>query len=195
MRKGKVIVALLASLLGACATPERVVLLPEADGGSSAVVVTAKGVATVLDRPYAQAAIARGVVEPSFTNAAAVDARYGELRAALPAAVERLTLYFEAGGNTLTPASAAEMARLLEVLRYSKAAEVTVVGHTDRVGSVEANDALSLRRAELIRDQIVALGVAKDRVNVSGRGERDPLVATDDGVDEPRNRRVELRLR
>ena len=75
------------------------------------------------------------------------------------------------------------------------APEIAVIGHTDRVGSVQSNDALSLRRAQKIRDDMVKLGVPADQIQVAGRGEREPLVATEDEVAEPRNRRVEISVR
>ena len=70
-----------------------------------------------------------------------------------------------------------------------------MIGHTDRVGTVPYNDALSLRRAERARDELVKAGVPADRIRVEGRGEREPLVATADEVAEPRNRRVEIDVR
>ena len=70
-----------------------------------------------------------------------------------------------------------------------------VVGHTDRVGSVQDNDRLALRRAERLRGELMKLGLPDDSVQATGRGERDPLVATADEVPEPRNRRVELLVR
>ncbi len=70
-----------------------------------------------------------------------------------------------------------------------------MIGHTDRVGTLEANDALSLRRAEAVRALIIERGFEAARVRAVGRGERQPLVATDDEVDEPRNRRVEIVVR
>lgn len=70
-----------------------------------------------------------------------------------------------------------------------------MIGHTDRVGSVQFNDALSLRRAQKIRDDLVQLGVAAEQIQVAGRREREPLVATEDEIAEPRNRRVEISVR
>jgi outer membrane protein OmpA-like peptidoglycan-associated protein len=75
------------------------------------------------------------------------------------------------------------------------APEIVVIGHTDRVGAVPYNDALSLRRAERVRDELVKVGITADRISVAGRGEREPLVPTPDEVAEPRNRRVEINVR
>ena len=70
-----------------------------------------------------------------------------------------------------------------------------MVGHTDRQGTVEANDALSLRRAQAIADLLVAQGFAPELISARGRGEREPLVPTADEVVEPRNRRAEVIVR
>lgn len=68
-----------------------------------------------------------------------------------------------------------------------------MIGHTDRVGKLEANDALSLKRAEAVGEQLKA--PASRLMEFAGRGEREPLVPTADEVPEPANRRVEINLR
>ena len=70
-----------------------------------------------------------------------------------------------------------------------------VIGHTDRVGTLTRNDALSLQRAARMRDELVKAGVDPAKIRVEGRGEREPLVPTPDEVAEPRNRRVEINIR
>ena len=73
--------------------------------------------------------------------------------------------------------------------------EIVVIGRTDRVGSAQSNDALSLPRARAIREKVIADGFDPNRITAAGRGERDPAVATDDEVAEPRNRRTEVIVR
>jgi OOP family OmpA-OmpF porin len=72
------------------------------------------------------------------------------------------------------------------------AAALTVIGHTDRRGPEAYNLDLSLRRAEALRDALVARGVAAARIEVVGRGEWQAAVPTADGVAEAANRRVEI---
>jgi outer membrane protein OmpA-like peptidoglycan-associated protein len=73
--------------------------------------------------------------------------------------------------------------------------ELTVAGHTDSLGTDQYNDALSLRRAERVRGLLVARGISPASIVAVGRGKREPLVPTPDGVAEPRNRRVEITVR
>jgi len=71
---------------------------------------------------------------------------------------------------------------------------IGVTGHADRSGSDAYNMALSLRRANAVKDQLVREGIPASAITVVGRGESQPLVQTADGVREPQNRRVEIVL-
>ena len=73
--------------------------------------------------------------------------------------------------------------------------EILVIGHTDAVGNAEFNDQLSRQRAQRVRDDLVKRGIAVDHIEVSGRGKREPLIPTSEGVSEPKNRRVEINVR
>ena len=71
-------------------------------------------------------------------------------------------------------------------------ARVTATGHTDKSGPESYNMALSLRRANTVKDALVREGVPATAISVIGKGETQPLVQTADGVREPQNRRVEI---
>ncbi|MGE0659305.1 MAG: OmpA family protein [Reyranellaceae bacterium] len=71
---------------------------------------------------------------------------------------------------------------------------LNVTGHTDRAGAERYNMALSLRRANAVKQVLIAEGIAPDQIVVIGRGESQPLVPTADGVREAQNRRVEIIL-
>jgi outer membrane protein OmpA-like peptidoglycan-associated protein len=72
---------------------------------------------------------------------------------------------------------------------------VRVVGHTDSTGSDAINDPLSLRRAETVRNYLEDRGIRGDRIDVAGRGSREPVASNDNADDRARNRRVEIFLR
>ncbi len=71
-------------------------------------------------------------------------------------------------------------------------ARITATGHTDTSGPEAYNMALSLRRANAVKDALVREGVPAAAITVIGRGEQGLLVQTGDGVREPQNRRVEI---
>jgi opacity protein-like surface antigen len=71
-------------------------------------------------------------------------------------------------------------------------ARITATGHTDTSGPEAYNMALSLRRANAVKDALVRNGVPAQAISVIGMGEKGLLVQTGDGVREPQNRRVEI---
>lgn len=188
----------LAALLAGCSHPvtDRVVLLPQADGRPSAVEVRQGQQVQRLDRPY-QAVEARADALPAPVQlaASAVQQRYGSLIALQPMRPRLFVVQFKPNSNQLTDESQPVLAEAMAALAQAPAPELVVIGHTDRVGSVEANDRLSVVRAETVRELLVAAGVPRSAVSVAGRGEREPAVPTDDEVAEARNRRVEIKLR
>jgi len=80
-------------------------------------------------------------------------------------------------------------------LGNDRSTQVRVVGHTDNTGSDAINEPLSLRRAESVRGYLEDRGISAQRIEVAGRGSREPLVANDSAEDRARNRRVEIFLR
>lgn len=193
----KAALALAAALLAGCAPlTERVILLPAPERGvTGALSVKAARGEILLAEPYAQADVAGGEPVRLNSSAQAVQAAYGSLLAQAPLRPQRFVLNFELGGDKLTADSEPVLERLRAALAATPSADLVVIGHTDRRGSLEANDRLSLQRAQAVRDRLVAAGAAPERVSVAGRGEREPAVATEDEVPEPRNRRVEIKLR
>jgi outer membrane protein OmpA-like peptidoglycan-associated protein len=186
----------LAILFGRQAGEELVVLVPAADGHIGTVVIERDGKKTTLNTAYA-ASRAMGTQEISNAPLAEQDVRrdFADVLDTIPARPASFLLYFVTGTDELTEDSKGEMQRVLDELRRRPAPDIQVIGHTDRVGNHEANDALSLQRAETLRTAMLALGIPAARIRAAGRGERQPLVSTVDGVEEPRNRRVEINVR
>ncbi len=197
MRSAGCLCGLLFSLtLAACAPfSDRVVLLPGPDGRTGALLVSADGEEKVLSEPYADAQVADGKVHLLKTSPGMVADDYGALLAMQPARPRRFVVHFEPGTSVLTPASQTLLAGMRAQWATLPAGEAVVIGHTDRVGALEANDRLSLQRAALVRDMLVSAGIAAEAIAVAGRGERAPAVMTADEVAEARNRRVEIKLR
>ncbi|MGB8883938.1 MAG: OmpA family protein [Azonexus sp.] len=181
-------------LLGGCVS-ERVVLLPAADGQPTAIVVRDAQGEVVLDKPYAGTQRRAGETSRVQSSPAEVEKWFGAALAAQPPKPRSFTLYFAGGAEALTAESEAELASITLEIASRPASEVMVIGHTDTVGGLEANDKLSLRRAAAVRDILIAAGVPGEKIELAGRGERETLVKTGDEVAEARNRRVEISVR
>lgn len=175
---------------------DRIVLLPEPGGKPSAVLMKSPQGSAVLDRPYAAADIgAKGSIDLGQSSAEEVSRRFGATLAAQPPRPVSWLVHFVSGKNELTADSRPVLDLVKGELARRPAPEVAVIGHTDRVGKIETNDALSLKRAQFVRDELVKSGIDVRQVEAFGRGEREPLVPTADEVAEPRNRRVEINVR
>jgi outer membrane protein OmpA-like peptidoglycan-associated protein len=71
---------------------------------------------------------------------------------------------------------------------------VNVHGHTDSVGSDAYNMGLSERRARTVADQLIAQGVAAEKVSIEGFGESKPVASNDTEEGRASNRRVEIHV-
>jgi outer membrane protein OmpA-like peptidoglycan-associated protein len=189
---------LVAGLLSAC-TQTEVVLLPE-DGtqtaGALALLDEAGGAErTVLDRPNTRLFDSAGGTDAAPVTAAQVQARYGALIGALPMPPTHYTLYFAEGTTQILPRSQDDLAALLGEVERRPGADVQVTGHTDTLGAIPDNDALSIRRAQAVRGLLIEKGLEPDLIRAVGRGERELLEPTGDEVRHPPNRRVEVTVR
>lgn len=195
MKPNKLLLPILAGLgLSACVS-ERVVLLPEPDGKPSALVVSSGGQQQLLDQPYEAAKRQGGSLAATTMAADEVQQRFGAVLAQLPPRPVKFVLYFLEGSSELTPESREQFQAVRQELASRPVAEMLIVGHTDTVGDLRGNDALSLERAGAMREALKAEGIDPGSVEVAGRGERELLVKTGDEVSEPRNRRVVISIR
>ena len=184
-------------VLTGCATRnDLVVLLPGKGPTPGAVIVTSGEETRTLDQPYAAASVSRpGSVSREKTSEDEVRKTFGPALQAQPGRPVSFYLYFLRDTDQFAPESQQVVTQIFAEIARRPAPEIVIIGHTDSVGSVEYNDALSLRRAERVREELVKRGIPKARILVAGRGAREPEVATAAGVSESRNRRVEINVR
>ncbi len=176
-----------------------VVLLPQADGSASSLVVTANsGQSAVVAKPYQSAAATQGDWQAPRVeqgDPADIKRRFGALLSAIPAKAERFTLYFKVGSTELTAESRIALFNAIFDAQQRSGAEIAIVGHTDTTGTAAGNDRLSQRRAEAVHALLSERGFTRAIVDVRALGEREPAVPTGNYVAEPRNRRVEIIVR
>jgi OmpA-OmpF porin, OOP family len=173
----------------------RIILLPLASPDSSAIIVRSPAGEKLLNTPYARVDLRGSILTTGQSSADEVKRDYEKLISAQARSPQLYTLYFVKGTNELTSESAIDFEKARKQIASWPAAEIVVIGHADRTGSTEVNDALSLERAKLVASQLQTAGVSSDVIEVAARGEREPLIQTAKGVEEPRNRRVEIKVR
>lgn len=70
--------------------------------------------------------------------------------------------------------------------------KMEIVGYTDNIGLPEANQKLSEKRANRVRDYLIAMGVPAERMKASGRGEENQITSNDTAQGRNKNRRIEI---
>ena len=109
-----------------------------------------------------------------------------------PVAPKVFIVFFDWDKDVITPEGEQIIQQAAEAYKSGAPVQLQVTGYTDRSGSPGYNQRLSERRANNVARALAALGVPKNEMVVSGRGENDNRVPTAPGVREPQNRRVEI---
>lgn len=101
---------------------------------------------------------------------------------------------FEVGSSTLTAGGTVILDEMAVAILSIDPPAIQIVGHTDSTGERLANIALSLDRANTVRDYLIAKGIAPERLTALGAGPDRPLVSNDTAAGRSRNRRIEFSL-
>ena len=190
-------------LLASCATPgpppvpkrSMFLVIPDSEGKVGQITVTNRAGTQVVDQPR-QASTVQSADDapspPSTLEETEIKRIFGEALAAQPAAPARFILYFKDDSEELTPESELLLPEVFRTIRDRGALDISVIGHTDTIGTRDYNYQLSFRRARKVADLLVAQGVDRKILEIESHGEDNLLVKTGDQVREPRNRRVEI---
>jgi OOP family OmpA-OmpF porin len=133
----------------------------------------------------------------NFSVMLGLQMKFGAVAAAPPpppvaAAAPSYMVFFDWDRSNLSAQALNTIKQAANAYKTKGNARITATGHTDKSGPETYNMALSLRRANAVKDALVREGVPATAIAVIGRGESQPLVPTADGVREPQNRRVEI---
>jgi outer membrane protein OmpA-like peptidoglycan-associated protein len=145
------------------------------------------------ERMAAEAAQARA--EEALARARELAQRVNDLEAELTSRGLVLTLgdvLFDTGQATLLAGAQRAITGLVQFLRDYPERNVLIEGHTDNVGSDATNQALSERRANSVREALIAQGISATRIRTLGLGERYPVSSNDTPAGRQQNRRVEI---
>lgn len=130
--------------------------------------------------------IPEGGFEDSFLNAL----KDGNLSANKFYVFDRL--FFASGSDALNAESNEQIANAAKILKAYPDLKVLLRGHTDSQGNAALNQKLSEDRAASVKNAIVALGVAADRINTQGLASSEPLADNDTADGRQRNRRIDI---
>jgi outer membrane protein OmpA-like peptidoglycan-associated protein len=99
---------------------------------------------------------------------------------------------FDVGSSALNAHGANKVREMAQVLKDYPDSDVYVRGYTSSEGDDAKNFDLSQRRAEVVRNELAANGVAPSRLYAQGMGESNPVASNDTEAGRVQNRRVEL---
>ena len=99
---------------------------------------------------------------------------------------------FDTNSATLKPELRSVLTTFATGLNQNPGLKVKAIGHTDNTGGDQVNGPLSLERADSVRDFLVDHGVASSRIEIDGRGSRQPAASNDTEAGRAQNRRVEI---
>ena len=205
------LVAIGAALIAAACGPKRIpapqdrvrpgqsltVLLQDSDTrstGRARVSNTFGSVDLEAERDVATTVAGGGPVLGKM-SAEEVERIFGDALSALPPPPGRFTLFFRFESDALTDQSQALIPEILAAVKKHVVQDVVVIGHTDTMGTQQANYGLGLKRAMMVRNLLVEAGLNSSTIDVTSVGELDPLIKTPDETPEPRNRRVDIGVR
>jgi outer membrane protein OmpA-like peptidoglycan-associated protein len=101
-------------------------------------------------------------------------------------------VYFDTDKATLRPESFSQLNQLAEVMKIRKDLKIIVEGHTDSVGSEKANQLLSQKRAEAVKNYLVNQKIDAARIKAIGYGESRPAAENNTPEGRQQNRRTEV---
>ncbi len=187
------------TMLAGCAAKENLIVLDKtADGTVGALQVSTDKGSQVLAESGTAVRIADRDTPPSPPAPITSEESQRLFADALqvhPLMPESFLLYFKLNSNELTDESQKLIATIVAAVQRRQSKDISVIGHTDRLGSDEHNRRLSMERARVIYNLLSAASIAESDMTIIYHGEGNPLVPTADNVAEPRNRRVEVMVR
>jgi OOP family OmpA-OmpF porin len=134
------------------------------------------------------------VVTPSPAAPSLTEVAPSSLQRTLNEMLLHSSIEFESKSTTMTPASLATLAQLIDQLRHAPRTAIEIGGHTDKYGEPEYNLQLSQRRADAVRRYFTKHGLP-NQLTAVGYGASQPLSVAGNRAGLQRNRRIELRLK
>jgi len=105
-----------------------------------------------------------------------------------------LKIHFTTNSSSIREYSMVKVNEFANFLLKNRGSMVTIIGHTDSVGSARLNQRLSYKRASAIVQALIAKGISPARVRAEGKGESMPVASNKTREGKAKNRRIEALL-
>lgn len=106
--------------------------------------------------------------------------------------VNMADVLFDFGKYNLKGDAQIKLAKLAGIIQAHPGLQLAIEGHTDNIGSDEANMKLSQQRADTVRDFLIQQGLGQNAVTAVGLGKTGPVADNDTSEGRQKNRRVEI---
>jgi len=193
------------NLLLACAKNDLIVLIPDSDGQVGELLVTNKEGTQRITQAYMAVEVSnqdKVIESPKELDKTEVNKTFASAMAANPQKSKHFILYFNSASTELTDESLTIIATIIKEIAERRVADIFIIGHTDTQAATDFNAQLALKRAKKVEKIFQDKGFKKGgnssfkgqqvRIHVTSHGEGKLLISTEDNVNEPRNRRVEV---
>ena len=105
------------------------------------------------------------------------------------------TILFDSGRASFKKETDQVLEAMVAIFKEYPQADFSIEGHTDSVGAKSSNQKLSEKRANAVRDYLIANGISAERLSATGFGEENPIATNKTSKGRKENRRVEVKLK
>jgi OmpA-OmpF porin, OOP family len=101
-------------------------------------------------------------------------------------------IQFASNSDKIKPESNSIITEIADALKASAILKLNIIGHTDSDGDAAKNLALSKKRAEAVKQKLISIGIANNRLTTNGKGDTIPIASNENATGKAENRRVEF---
>lgn len=193
-----ILILIACTLTAGCAPKSTFVLLPDPDGHVGRIIVTNSQGAQTLNQARQSVVVKSKAEVPGKVmtmDERQINSLFGKALNIQPLPPAKFLLYFKPESVQPKPESESEISKIMHSIKDRHSMDISVNGHTDRIGEDDYNNELSFQRARRVQKILEKEGVDPSFITTTSHGKNNPLVPTADNVPEPRNRRVEVIVR